>query len=143
AGANRSRGAAELGARAGQTGAPVADRVPVGRRPGLPYLTPKPEAPGPLVERALDRVQRPPLDLPLDPAQVLADERQDEPLHAEDEQDGDAAEQGAREVRAVDPIADPVAAECEREHGADHAESDPDPRDRLRPAARQHRQRAA
>src|SRR5919204_5422609 len=77
--------AADLGPKSAQTRAPAADRLAVGRRPGLPYLTTKPAALRSSVELALDRVQRPPLDLPLDPAEVLADEGEDEPLDAEHE----------------------------------------------------------
>ena len=57
---------------------------------------------------SVDRVERPSFDLALDSAQVLADQREDEALDAEHEEDGDAAEQRAREVRAVDPVADAV-----------------------------------
>ena len=39
-----------------------------------------PWRPETLAELALDRVQRPALDLALDAAEVLADEREDEPL---------------------------------------------------------------
>ena len=43
---------------------------------------------------ALDRVQRPALDLALDAAEVLADEREDEPLHAEHEDHGPPRKSG-------------------------------------------------
>ena len=59
---------------------------------------------------ALDRVQRAALDLALDAAEVLADEREDEPLHAEHEDHGRAEEQRAREVRLADPVRDAVDA---------------------------------
>jgi hypothetical protein len=41
---------------------------------------------------AVDRVERAALDVSLDAAEVLADQRQDEALDAEDEQDCDTAE---------------------------------------------------
>ena len=58
------RAADDLDAKSAQTRAPAADRLAVGRRPGLPYVTVKPAASGPSIQLALDRIQRPPLDLP-------------------------------------------------------------------------------
>src|SRR5918912_2328896 len=81
----------------------------------------------------VDRVQRSPLDVALDPREVLADERQDEPLDPEHEQDSHAAEERPREVRLVDPEHDPVDPERQREQRADDADGDADPLDRLRP----------
>ena len=48
------------------------------------------------LQLALDRVQRPALDLALDPAEVLADEGEDEALHAEHEDHGRAEEAAGR-----------------------------------------------
>src|ERR687884_682499 len=61
----------------------------------------------------VDRVQRSPLDVALDPTEVLADEREDEPLDPEHE--------------------------CEQR--AHSSERDADPLDRLRPEAGEHVQR--
>ena len=65
------------------------------------------------------------------------------PWMPEHEEDGDAAEQRAGEVRAVDPVPDAVDAERDREQRAEDAERDPDPLDRLRPEAGEHVQREA
>src|SRR5438046_739695 len=92
-------------------------------------------------ELPLDRVDRTALDVPLDPAQVLADESQDEALDAEHEEHGNAAEERAGEVRLVDPERDPVRAECGRAERADDAERDAGPLDRLRPEPGEHVQR--
>ena len=94
----------------------------------------------PVRELAVDRVQRAPLDVALDPPEVLADEGQDEALHAEDEDHAHAAEERAREVRIADPVHDAVDPECERSRRAEHAERDPDPLDRLGPDPAQHMQ---
>ena len=51
-----------------------------------------------LTQLLLDRVERPALDVALDSAEVLADEREDEALDAEHEEHGDAAEERAGEV---------------------------------------------
>src|SRR5881392_1122058 len=93
------------------------------------------------LELAVDRVQRPSLDVPLDATEVLADEREDEALNAEDEQHRDAAEQRPREVRLAHPERDPVCAEAERQERANRAERDADPLNRLRPEAGEHVQR--
>src|SRR4051812_40027524 len=89
----------------------------------------------------VDRVQRTALDVALDPPQVLADQRQDEPLQAEDEDHRDAAEERAREVRLADPEDDAVDPERERDGRAQQSDRDPDPLDRLRPEARENMQR--
>src|SRR3954465_15489941 len=87
------------------------------------------------LELPLDRVERPTADVPLDPPEVLANEREDEALHAEDEEDSDASEQGPREVGVVDPVHDPPATERERQQRGDRPEQKADPLDRLRPEA--------
>src|SRR6266508_641106 len=96
---------------------------------------------GTLLDLLVDRVQRPPLDLTLDPAQVLTDESEDESLDAEHEQDQRAAEQWAGEVRLGDPEHDAVDAERERGERAHDPECDADPLDRLRPEPGQDVQR--
>ena len=81
------------------------------------------------------------LDLALDPAEVLADEGEDEALYAEHEDHGRAEEQRAGEVRLADPVRDRVDAERRRSERADEAEHHARPLDRLRPEAREHVQR--
>src|SRR5690242_8638775 len=84
---------------------------------------------------SVDRVEGAPFDVPLDPSEIFTDERQDESLDPEHEQHRDPAEERPREVRAVDPVDDPVDPESEREQRARGAERDADPLDRLRPEA--------
>src|SRR5205807_8037795 len=82
-----------------------------------------------------------PFHLTLDSAQVLANERENESLDAEDEDDSRAAEEGPGEVRVLDPEDDAVDTEAERRERADDAHDQPDPLDRLRPESGQHVQR--
>src|SRR5690349_6590682 len=95
----------------------------------------------PALQLALDRVQRPPLDLPLYPHEVLPYEREHEALHAEHEEDGRPEEERPREVGLADPEGDPVDAEDGGRERADEAEHDAGPLDRLRPEAGEHVQR--
>ena len=90
---------------------------------------------------AIDEVQGPVLHHALDSAEVLADERQDEALHAEHGDDERAEQERAREVRVRDPVDDAVGAERERRERADDAEDDPGRLDRLRPEAGEHVER--
>src|SRR5437867_2245314 len=69
----------------------------------------------PLSQLALDGVEGPAFDLALDAAEVLADEREDEALDAEDVGDPDACQQRAREVVLRDPEDDRV----HRQEGGD------------------------
>src|SRR5207247_6353948 len=89
------------------------------------------------LELAIDGVDRAAFDVALDAAEVLADERQDETLDAEDGQDRDAAEQRAREVRLADPEDDAVDAQRECEQRRHRAEEHADPLDGLWPVAGQ------
>src|SRR3954451_23968681 len=91
----------------------------------------------------LHDVERPSLDVPLDAAQVLPDEREDEALDAEDEDYANPGEERSWEVRVVNPVRDAVDAEHERGDGADHPHHHPDPLDRLRPEAGHDVQREA
>ena len=77
------------------------------------------------IKLALDRIERAAGDVALDSAEVLADQGEDEALDSEHEQDRDAAEQRAGEVRVVDPVDDPPGAEREREQRADRPERSP------------------
>src|SRR5262249_9229483 len=86
-----------------------------------------------LAELLADRVQGPSLDVALNPAQVLAHEREDEALDAEDEEHGDATEERPWEVRPADPEDDAVDPQGHSDERAENAEADPDPLDRLRP----------
>src|SRR5918994_5938712 len=92
----------------------------------------------PLAELALDRVQRAALDLPLDAAEVLAHEREDEPLDPEHEQDQPCEEQRPREVRPRDPVDDPPDRHRGRSPGAEHPQQHTRPLNRLRPEAGEH-----
>src|SRR3954452_17531227 len=95
----------------------------------------------PSIELPVDGVERPALDLALDPSEVLADEREDEPLDAEDEHYAGAAEERAGKVALGDPVDDSVDAEPGCGQRADDAEPDADPLDRLRPEPGQDVQR--
>src|SRR5215208_503983 len=90
-----------------------------------------------LPELPVDRVQRSAFHVALDPAEVLADQREDEPLHAEDEDDADSAEERTGEVRAGRPVDDAVRAEDRRDERAHDPERDADPLHRLRPEPRE------
>src|SRR5215210_4694053 len=92
-------------------------------------------------ELAVDRVQRPPLHLALNPPQVLADERKDEALDPEYEQDEAAEEQRAREVGARDPVDEAPRRDRQRRSRAEHPNEDAGPLDRLRPEPGEHVQR--
>src|SRR5574340_657978 len=83
-------------------------------------------------ELLFDPVQRPTLDVALDPAERLADQREHEALHTEYEHDAGTGEQRPRKVRIRDPVEDAVDAERRRRDGADESERDPDPLHRLR-----------
>src|SRR5215216_4444270 len=79
-----------------------------------------------LLELLLDGVQRPAFDLALDSAQMLPDQREDEPLEAEHEEDEDAAEQRTGEVPLGDPEHGAVDPEGRRDDRAQNAERDAD-----------------
>src|SRR3954447_22565298 len=93
------------------------------------------------LQLAIDRVERPALDPALNPAQVLPDECQDETLDPEHVERRDGAEERPREVRVADPEDDPPGGERGRAEGAERAERDARPLDRLRPVAGEHVQR--
>src|SRR5207244_7453488 len=63
----------------------------------------------------VDDVEGASFDVSLDASKVFADQGQDEALDAEHEQNRDAAEQRAGEIRLADPEDDPVDAEAEGE----------------------------
>src|SRR3954463_11922783 len=75
----------------------------------------------------LDRVQRPALDVALDPSQRLPDERQHESLDAEDENNACSGEQRPGEVAVHDPVDGAVDADRRRRQRADETEGDADP----------------
>src|SRR5437762_1856276 len=80
---------------------------------------------------AVNREQRPALDPALNPAEILADQRQDETLDSEHVEHRHPTEERPREVRVVDPEHDPPGGERGREQCADRPERDPGPLDRL------------
>ena len=97
---------------------------------------------GSQLELAVDRVQGPPLHVALDSAEVLADEREDEALHAEHEEDERRRRAAAPGSRAVDPVARRRRRRARsRASVQSDAEREPDPLDRLRPEAGEHVQR--
>ena len=75
---------------------------------------------------------------PLDSAEMLADEGEDEALDAEDGDDERAEEQRPREVVVRDPVDEPVDAERQGGERADGPEHDAGGLDRLRPEAGEH-----
>src|SRR5581483_12178125 len=80
-------------------------------------------------------VQRHPLHVALDPAEIFADQGEDESFHAQDEDDPGAGEERPGEVPVGRPVDDPVRAERDGGEGADETDGDADPLHGLRPEA--------
>src|SRR5829696_1570726 len=99
--------------------------------------------PQPSAQLALDRVERPTLHVPLDPAEVLAHQRQDEALDSQDSQDERRQEDLAWKVAAGNPDDPAPDRRCKRQETRRCADQDPRPLDRLWPEARQDVQREA